>query len=655
MKAKCSILDRGLQEGEKFIMKKCQKCKCITTDDSALICPGCGEKFESYEANLQSDSNGSSQKYISYTKTSAGGSGIPVPDEIDVSVKHEMGTYSREKRMNLSNDDTKGEGVPASNKKFCTVCGTSNSSEAVFCMKCGNRMNSSVGSVPQAASAEDHINIGKGISGKKIAAISGAAALLIVVFGAAVHSANKSNENEFSTQTTAQTVTEVSKTTIAESEVTSPVTTTAASTNAVTYTTTVQTTESYTEPIISYDNEKYGYLDYVNSWDYSIYDVFTDVDAVADVIASYDGSIGKYEFLYNQCRYEWQFGEDFNGLGQYMFQLWLGHGFYLSIPIEELEPYLKTDIYSTLIYNSNASLTPLAGNSAGNYANFSGCTVALYGGLMYFGGGDDYKSWQLRCSSYDDPYNSTVICTDLSDMVMVDDESLYYRNSAEDCILYRINTDGTNRVRLTDSRASNVRLYKNMLYYSENGSFWKMNKDGSGKTLLANAFCYLPNFYDDYMYCISSDNLCIDIYNIDGSYPVDHLYLDTEREMYIENFFIQNNVIVARGYYTDNNQKTVVIANLDDYSQYVRYDVDAGGINADAYYIYICYQDDDSVCMAQIPLRDFLNEDAIWVWDMPGMLNSYFYIINYIGGSGIYFPYFYQNDLEGKIHQYSLN
>lgn len=135
---------------------------------------------------------------------------------------------------------------------------------------------------------------------------------------------------------------------------------------------------------------------------------------------------------------------------------------------------------------------------------------------------------------------------------------------------------------------------------------------------------------------------------------VDRIYF-SDYQMHIDNFFIEDNVLVAKGYYTADEQKFLVIFDLNNMSDCIYYNINAAGINAYDNYIYVNYEENGKVYIGKIPLHDFTNEEATWSYEMLGMLHSYFYIIKDWRGPDRYTPkYIYQNDLEGKLHKYDL-
>lgn len=422
----------------------------------------------------------------------------------------------------------------------------------------------------------------------------------------------------------------------------------------------------------SVQDNAYDELDYniarltdVSNSDYSLYDIFTDVESVSELVGRYSGGeLTAEDFFHNCYSYYWFFGDDYGQVDQFSLCVYVADyhepAYRIYVPLKEVVPYLKdTFSHNLLPYIYSNSF----GNTEGNYANFSGCVTqtdcGIPNGLIYCGG-SDYSDWRVRYY-----YNSTaanvgdwydeIVVNDLSDMVLYEDGGgdysyIYYRNSGEDCALYRVSLDGSERIKLTEKRASNVRLYDNYIYYSSDKKFWRMNRDGSEKTKIIDAYCYLPSFYNDMIYCISSDDSCLDVYSINGGNALDHIYLDS-RPMHIDNFFIKSGVLIARGYYTDNEEHFVIIRSFENPNVSVQYSMDCGGINADDYYIYLCYDDNGALHFAKIPLLEFTNTEAVLDYNVPEeFINSYFYLIQY--GPDKY--YIYQADNDGIWHRLDL-
>lgn len=573
----------------------------------------------------------------------------------------------------------------------CSKCGFENKDNSKFCLKCGNRMmpgekiepqnqdhtisETLDNTMQQSAISENSSTVSDKKMSEKFSSgmpvIIGAAAVAVISIGVGVTVFfNNRTDNDIAVFESTDGALSVQST--------AEILETAQTDNSLTVST-AQTSMGTAEyealnDVSSYDfnrhndssvhddtNTQYDWLVNVSSMDYSLYDVFTDVDAVAHIVAEYSNGMQTYEEIYYNCYYYgWFFEANYSQTDDLYFSVcgpgYIEAPYIIHIPIDEVEQYLKKNLTHNLIPDSNEIYQYYNGNTEGNYANFSAVVCEKWladpGGIIYCGG-DDYTSWKVRSSEFDFSDDSIVV-NDLSDMVLYEDYGdfayIYYRNSGEDCALYRVLNNGTERKKLTEKRASNVRLYGDYIYYSSDKKFWRMNKDGSGKTKIIDAYCYLPSFYNNMIYCISPDDSCLDIYDINGGSVLDHLYLDN-RPLHIDNFFIQDSVLIARGYYTDIDEPFVIIKSMEDPNVSVKYSVNCGGINADEDYIYFCYDDNGTVRLTKTPLREFTNLEATWNYEASEMINSYFYVIEYDAHK----CYIYQADYDGLWHRFELN
>ena len=560
--------------------------------------------------------------------------------------------------------------------KICSSCGyTTENDEMKFCTRCGSPMNP-MSEVPEKISLSDNSNAKR--SKRKIIMISAvsvcaAAAITAAVSGITIFE-KKADDADMAVPASETTVpSTAAETEVFTSSVISDVQLTAA-TEAETITAPPVTTaaETYTyddywyDYSDTYDTSDYSYLKNISTYNgYSFYDVFTDVEAVFDLFCEYDPYSFNYE-TYKDC-YNYRFSfYDYNENEIYLEFDKFDGGNYNELPLTEVKPYLKSNFTPTLKTNYYYSDILgyglyLYGNTAGNYSNFSGLTDGYTSGLLnediydseiIYCGGSDYSDWVVKAAVSDGTKSYTVI-NDHADMVMYYSGYIYYRKTDEDCRLYRINNDGTNKIRLTDTRCSNARIYNNMIYYCENKKFYSMDMDGNNKTLIIDSNCYLPNFYNDCMYCISSDGYSILKYDLYSGALLDKIYL-ADKEMHIDNFFIEDNILVAKGYYTDNSQTVAVVCNADNIYDYQLFNMNVAAINAFDNYIYMNYEYNGSEYILKVPLCDYTNKDAFWTYEMPDMINSYFYIVEHTEESSHLGKYIYQNDLDGKLHRYDL-
>ncbi|MGN0692661.1 MAG: DUF5050 domain-containing protein [Oscillospiraceae bacterium] len=546
--------------------------------------------------------------------------------------------------------------------KKCSSCGFKTEDDNMgFCPECGHPLNdhekAAEESVQSAEISEDKVPTMKKPRHKALIAAICSVSGIVLIAGAAVGiialEKGRSNDDIAVSVPISETEPETETVVFTTTDIPEFQTTTE------TTTTTKVTTTKATTTTAAQESGSLGFLTDVSDYSgYSFYDVFTDVKAVFDIINAnrYYADPISYQDCYN---YSFSFSTD-----GYMYFYGKGWGEADWIPISKVEPYLKYVISPSLrldIYYDDWNGYRLHGNTAGNYSNFSGLTEGYTRGLRdeeYYGseiiycGGNDYSSWNVRAAWADGSF-PCVIVNDLSDMVMSYDSYIFYRKTDEDCRLYRVNSDGTNKIRLTESRCSNARIYDDKIYYCENKKFYSMDLDGRNKTLLIGSNCYLPNFYNNCMYCISSDSECIMVYDLYSGRMVDQIFL-ANGSIYIDNFFIQENILVAKGHYTSDDRTVVAILDLNNEYDCHYYDLDAGGINAYDNYIYVSYEENGKVYIGKIPLHDYSNSSAAWSYEIPGMINSYFYIVEHTEESSHLGKYIYQNDYEGVLHRYDL-
>lgn len=159
----------------------------------------------------------------------------------------------------------------------------------------------------------------------------------------------------------------------------------------------------------------------------------------------------------------------------------------------------------------------MGGNTAGNYANYSGyCFDDNY---MYYAGGEDGYHWQLR-KNYIGGSGAVgdLLSEDMTDAVMVYGDRVYYRNATDGYKLYSISQNGTDKKALTDTKASGIRIYDGKIYFTSDGKLYRMDMDGKNKEKILDKGCYDLQIYGDRLYTASSDNSCIEVYDLLGIY-----------------------------------------------------------------------------------------------------------------------------------------
>lgn len=403
----------------------------------------------------------------------------------------------------------------------------------------------------------------------------------------------------------------------------------------------------------------------ITSERYSLYDVFTDVEAVSKIIADYsDEKFTAENFLLNIYSFDWElgYGHEYDPLEQFSLSVYCpgyhDYSYRIVVPISKIASYLRKECVSTLLPHEY-NYIPLAGNTPGNYINFSEYVTetdlgipygVIYGGSVQKGG-KKVENFDMRT------IESTTITMDRANMVLYEfygDEYehcfVYYRNCDDNNSLYRIIYDGTQKIKLTDFETDNERIYKDIFYYSRGNEFWKMNKDGSNKEKIIDDECYMPSFYKDTMYCISSDRTVIDIYDLNSG-EKQHCFHLCNSDILIKDFFIQDNILIARASFSNTLETAVFIYNINNGYSGICYKINSGAINADDEYIYISYEKQERNYVAKVPIRDFANKQAVYAKEVPKMQNSSFSLIEY--GKNQW--KIYQDDESGNLKIFELS
>lgn len=274
----------------------------------------------------------------------------------------------------------------------------------------------------------------------------------------------------------------------------------------------------------------------------------------------------------------------------------------------------------------------MSGNTAGNYANYSGyCFDKNY---MYYAGGIDGYHWQLR-KNYIGGYGSDgeLISDDMTDAVMIDGDTIYYRNATDGYTLYSIGTDGTGKKKLTDTKASAARLYDNHIYFTSEGKLYRMNMDGSGKTKILDKPCYDLQIYDDHIYITSEDNSSVEIYDMSGSY---YGSLHSAYTKSIKWFFVsEGNCVMA-------NEDSISIINVQTGAGACHSDVNITGIGESKYDYLAAMYDAHGEYVCRIPKNDI---GTIEYYDDISSINGREFFIVYDD----YSTYIYTFDKDGAV------
>src|SRR6056297_2045935 len=98
------------------------------------------------------------------------------------------------------------------------------------------------------------------------------------------------------------------------------------------------------------------------------------------------------------------------------------------------------------------------GSNSGNISN-GGLICSFDKGIIYRSESDDWKLY------YYDGLEKIKICDDMASYINVVDSTVYYSNFSDGQRLYKINTDGSNRERLTNFSVSNVNVINKEIYF----------------------------------------------------------------------------------------------------------------------------------------------------------------------------------------------
>jgi Flp pilus assembly protein TadD len=87
---------------------------------------------------------------------------------------------------------------------------------------------------------------------------------------------------------------------------------------------------------------------------------------------------------------------------------------------------------------------------------------------------------------------------------------VYFSNYADDGALYRMKSDGSERVKLVAYRCSNISVLGEWVYYinSNNGHLYRVRTDGTEKAELADSWCWHVNVMSDWIYYCCNVGIC---------------------------------------------------------------------------------------------------------------------------------------------------
>ncbi|MGN0636784.1 MAG: DUF5050 domain-containing protein [Huintestinicola sp.] len=257
----------------------------------------------------------------------------------------------------------------------------------------------------------------------------------------------------------------------------------------------------------------------------------------------------------------------------------------------------------------------MSGNTAGNYANYS--SYCFDGNDIYFAGGMDGYHWQLKKAEFEMfTYYYYDLSDDMTDMVMADGDTVYYRNASDEYKLYSIKKDGTGRRKITDCKASGVRVYDGHIYFTSEDMLYRTEPDGSGKKLILNKKCLDLQIYNDRIYRTSDDKSQIEYYDMDGRY----LGAFAPRiSGGIKRFFVSEGYCVAMG------EKDLSLTDIVSFNETVYHSDKYIGINENRNYFIVAAMENNYECVYRIP-KNHIDEYDFYQY-LSGFNDREFYII----------------------------
>ncbi|MGN0691288.1 MAG: DUF5050 domain-containing protein, partial [Oscillospiraceae bacterium] len=302
---------------------------------------------------------------------------------------------------------------------------------------------------------------------------------------------------------------------------------------------------------------------------------------------------------------EWDYdGNTLNVLYYYL----LGSGFVyktteFNIPKDVWAAYVDISPNAKADYSNVDSLGKkiMSGNTAGNYCNYS--AYCFDSENIYFAGGVDGYNWRPYKAYIGGSYEyGTELSEDMTDSVIVDGNTVYYRNASDGYKLYSVNTNGYDRKRITDYKVSSFRLYDGKIYFTADNALYRINKDGTGKTKILDKGCYDLQIYDDRIYTKASDSSSIMYYDMNGIYIGEFYPMFSS----IKQFFVSEGycVLLAEG------GLSIIDVDSGDETYYI--DINGISINEDKNnYLIAAYEDNNNECIYRISKKNV--QDAYFV------------------------------------------
>ncbi|MCX7749884.1 MAG: DUF5050 domain-containing protein [Clostridia bacterium] len=179
------------------------------------------------------------------------------------------------------------------------------------------------------------------------------------------------------------------------------------------------------------------------------------------------------------------------------------------VPVRFVSEALGSDVFwnsgsKTVIIKRNfikelsAASRDVYGNRPGNNANIS--MVAEKGDWIYYSNSSDgYKLYKVKT----DGTGKVKISDDACGSINVLEDWIYYQNNSEKRI-YKIKTDGSSRIKISDDHGMYLNVVGDWIYYvnfmDDQKLLYKIKTDGTGRTKLDDGKCHNVNVYNGWIY-----------------------------------------------------------------------------------------------------------------------------------------------------------
>ncbi|MEN6389294.1 MAG: DUF5050 domain-containing protein [Syntrophomonas sp.] len=140
----------------------------------------------------------------------------------------------------------------------------------------------------------------------------------------------------------------------------------------------------------------------------------------------------------------------------------------------------------------------------GNIVN-SGIAAEKDGWIYYTNSNDGFLLYKIRL----DGSERCKLSNDISAYINVMGDWVYYSNESDNGKIYKINKDGSDRIKLCDDKALYINVLDDWIYYSnesDNGNIYKIQVDGKVRIKLNNDRARFINVAGDWIYYANNDD-----------------------------------------------------------------------------------------------------------------------------------------------------